>query len=174
MLARCANASSAVQLLKSDLLAADFRRRAELDLETEPDPVPQGRWRLEDQRGQECVACRLLRLLHHRLHRSLEGIEPRHEDTVLFVVHKDAPGLSVKGEWDPLGMRGTNSRDLILKDVFVTADDMLMPPGIFGKTLPNWPHMMATLSPTYMGLAQGAYDFMVDYLKGKTPGQAAD
>lgn len=100
-----------------------------------------------------------------------EGIEPRHEDTVLFVVHKDAPGLSVKGDWDPLGMRGTNSRDLILKDVFVSADDMLMPPGIFGKTLPNWPHMMATLSPTYMGVAQGAYDFMVAYLQGKLPGQ---
>ena len=44
---------------------------------------------------------------------------------MLFVVHKDAPGLSVKGDWDPLGMRGTNSRDLILKDVFVTRDDLL-------------------------------------------------
>ena len=100
-----------------------------------------------------------------------EGVEPRHEDTVLFVVHKDTPGLTVKGEWDPLGMRGTNSRDLILKDVFVTEDDLLMPNGIFGKTLPNWPHMMATLSPTYMGVAQGAYDFTVAYLQGKIPGQ---
>ncbi len=100
-----------------------------------------------------------------------EGIEPRHEDTMLFVVHKDAPGLTVKGDWDPLGMRGTNSRDLILKDVFVTEDDLLMPRGIFGKTLPNWPHMMATLSPTYMGVAQGAYDFTIAYLKGKVPGQ---
>ena len=100
-----------------------------------------------------------------------EGVEPRHEDTMLFVVHKDAPGLTVKGEWDPLGMRGTNSRDLILKDVFVTAEDMLMPRGIFGKTLPNWPHMMATLSPTYMGVAQGAFDFTVAYLKGQVPGQ---
>ena len=100
-----------------------------------------------------------------------EGQEPRHEDTMLFVVHKDAPGLSVKGDWDPLGMRGTNSRDLILKDVFVTEDDMLMPPGIFGKTLAHWPHMMATLSPTYMGVAQGAYDFTVQYLKGQVPGQ---
>ena len=100
-----------------------------------------------------------------------EGQEPRHEDTMLFVVHKDAVGLTVKGDWDPLGMRGTNSRDLILKDVFVTQDDLLMPRGIFGKTLPNWPHMMATLSPTYMGVAQGAYDFTVAYLQGRVPGQ---
>lgn len=98
------------------------------------------------------------------------GEEPRHEDTMIFVVHKDAVGLSVKGEWDPLGMRGTNSRDLILKDVFVTEDDLLMPPGLFIKTLPYWPHMMATLSPTYMGVAQGAYDFTVGYLSGKLPG----
>jgi alkylation response protein AidB-like acyl-CoA dehydrogenase len=100
-----------------------------------------------------------------------EAVEPRHEDTMLFVVHKDAPGLTVKGDWDPLGMRGTNSRDLILKDVFVTEDDLLMPKGIFGKTLPNWPHMMATLSPTYMGVAQGAFDFTVAYLQGRVPGQ---
>ena len=101
-----------------------------------------------------------------------DGIEPRHEDTAIFVVHKDTPGLEVKGDWDPLGMRGTNSRDLILKDVFVTEDDLMMPPGIFIKTLPNYPHMMATLSPTYMGVAQAAYDFTVAYLRGEVPNQA--
>lgn len=100
-----------------------------------------------------------------------EGIDPRHEDTMIFVVPKETKGLDVKGTWDPLGMRGTNSRDLILKDVFVSEDDMMMPKGIFIKTLPYWPHMMATLSPTYMGVAQGAYDFTVQYLRGEVPGQ---
>lgn len=100
-----------------------------------------------------------------------EGIEPRHEDTMIFVVHKDKPGLKVMGEWDPLGMRGTNSRDLVLKDVFVTEDDLLMPRGIFIKTMPHIPHLMITLSPSYMGVAQAAYDFTVDYLRGRVPGQ---
>jgi hypothetical protein len=100
-----------------------------------------------------------------------QGVEPRHEDTMIFVVHKDKPGLKVVGDWDPLGMRGTNSRDLVLKDVFVTEDDLLMPRGIFIKTLPNFPHLMITLSPSYMGLAQSAFDFTVDYLRGKVPGQ---
>jgi alkylation response protein AidB-like acyl-CoA dehydrogenase len=99
-----------------------------------------------------------------------EGVEPRHEDTMLFVVHKDAPGLTVKGDWDPLGMRGTNSRDLILKDVFVTEDDLLMPRGIFGKTLPNWPHMMATLSPTY-GRCAGRLRLHRGLSEGQVPGQ---
>lgn len=99
-----------------------------------------------------------------------EGQEPRHEDTMNFIVHKDAPGLAVQGEWDPLGMRGTNSRDLILKDVFVREEDLMMPPGLFIKTLPNYPHVMATLSPTYMGVAQAAYDFTLAYLRGTVPG----
>ncbi|MHA6686289.1 acyl-CoA dehydrogenase family protein [Mesorhizobium sp. A556] len=102
-----------------------------------------------------------------------EGVEPRHEDTMIFIVHKDTPGLTVTGSWDPLGMRGTNSRDLVLKDVFVTEEDLMMPRGIFIKTLPNWPHMMATLSPTYMGVAQGAFDFTVAYLRGEVAGQSA-
>ena len=100
-----------------------------------------------------------------------EGIEPRHEDTMIFVVSKNAPGLVVQGEWDPLGMRGTHSKDLVLKDVFVSEDDLMMPRGIFIKTLPHWPHLMATLSPTYMGVAQSAYDFTVDYLRGEVAGQ---
>jgi alkylation response protein AidB-like acyl-CoA dehydrogenase len=102
-----------------------------------------------------------------------DGMAPRHEDTMIFVIHKSAPGLTVLGEWDPLGMRGTNSRDLILKDVFVSEDDLMMPKGIFIKTLPHWPHVMATLSPTYMGVAQGAYDFTVAYLRGEVAGQPA-
>ena len=31
-------------------------------------------------------------------------------------------------------------------------------------------HMFATLSPTYMGIAQAAYDFTVAYLRGEVPG----
>ncbi|MBT6099001.1 MAG: acyl-CoA/acyl-ACP dehydrogenase [Marinovum sp.] len=100
-----------------------------------------------------------------------DGKEPAHEDTMDFAVHKDAPGVSIVGDWDPIGMRGTVSRDLILKDVFVTEDDLMMPAGVFGKTLSQWPHMMATLSPTYMGVAQSTYDFTVQYLRGETPAQ---
>ena len=61
------------------------------------------------------------------------------------------------------------SRDLVLKDVFVSEDDLMMPAGVFGKTLSQWPHMMATLTPAYMGVAQSAYDFMT-YLRGETEG----
>ena len=44
-------------------------------------------------------------------------------DTLYLAVPADAPGVSVIGDWDPLGMRGTVSRTLIFKDVFVPDDE---------------------------------------------------
>lgn len=47
---------------------------------------------------------------------------------------------------------------------------MLMPHGVYFEAATRWPHMFLTLSPTYMGLAQAAYDFTVAYLRGELPG----
>src|SRR5918995_4675347 len=46
---------------------------------------------------------------------------PREERTLYLEIPRDAPGVQVSGEWDPLGMRGTVSRDLPLTDVWVPA-----------------------------------------------------
>jgi alkylation response protein AidB-like acyl-CoA dehydrogenase len=91
-------------------------------------------------------------------------------DTLYMAVPAEAPGLTITGDWDPLGMRGTVSRTLILKDVFVTDDAQLMPRGVYYQAASRWPHMFSTLSPTYMGIAQGAYDFTIAYLRGESPG----
>ena len=45
-----------------------------------------------------------------------------------------------------------------------------MPRGVYFQAASRWPHMFLTLSPTYMGLAQAAYDFTVRYLRGEMPG----
>src|SRR6266513_2571829 len=81
-----------------------------------------------------------------------------------------AEGVSVVGDWDPLGMRGTVSRTLLFKDVYVPEDAALMPRGVYFQAAMRWPHMFLTLSPTYVGLAQAAYDFTVRYLRGEVPG----
>ncbi len=91
-------------------------------------------------------------------------------NTLYLAVPADAPGVSVSGEWDPLGMRGTVSRNLLFCDVFVPEGAALMPPGLYFQAATRWPHMFLTLSPTYMGLAQAAFDFCVRYLRGETPG----
>lgn len=87
-------------------------------------------------------------------------------NTLYLAVPSNAPGLQVTGDWDPLGMRGTVSRTLELSDVFVEHDAALMPRGIYFQAASRWPHMFLTLSPTYLGLAQAAYDFTIDYLRG--------
>jgi len=91
-------------------------------------------------------------------------------DSLYLAIDRNAPGVSVVGDWDPLGMRGTVSRTLLFKDVFVAERERLMPEGIYAQAATRWPHMFATLSPTYMGIAQGAYDFTVQYLRGEVAG----
>ena len=59
---------------------------------------------------------------------------------------------------------------LLMKDVFVPESELLMPHGVYFRAATSWPHMFLTLSPTYMGLAQAAYDFTVAYLRGEVPG----
>ncbi|MDP3224075.1 MAG: acyl-CoA dehydrogenase, partial [Rubrivivax sp.] len=92
------------------------------------------------------------------------------KDSLYLAVPADAAGVSVVGDWDPLGMRGTVSRTLLLKDVFVPHTARLMPEGLYWQAAARFPHMFATLSPTYMGIAQAAYDFTVAYLRAELPG----
>ncbi|MCC6776440.1 MAG: acyl-CoA dehydrogenase family protein [Hyphomicrobiales bacterium] len=91
-------------------------------------------------------------------------------NTLYLAIPADAEGVSVTGDWDPLGMRGTVSRTLLLDEVLVPEEAMLMPRGLYFQAATRWPHMFITLSPTYMGLAQAAYDFTVAYLRGEVPG----
>lgn len=95
---------------------------------------------------------------------------PSRRDTLYLAIPRTAPGLRIEGDWDPLGMRATVSRNLIFQDVFVSEDAALMPQGLYFQAASRWPHMFMTLSPTYMGIAQAAYDFTVAYLRGEVPG----
>ncbi|MSR15615.1 MAG: acyl-CoA dehydrogenase [Gammaproteobacteria bacterium] len=99
-----------------------------------------------------------------------EGESLSRRRSLYLAVPAAAEGVKVVGDWDPLGMRGTISRTAIFDDVFVADDEAIMPPGIYHQAAARWPHMFLTLTPTYMGLAQAAYDFTVKYLRGEWPG----
>ncbi len=103
---------------------------------------------------------------------TLEGPGATLRDTLYLAVPGDAPGLSLCGDWDPLGMRGTVSRNLLLQDVFVPESARLMPEGVYHQATLRYPHLFTTLSPTYMGIAQAAYDFTVQYLRAELPGMS--
>lgn len=91
------------------------------------------------------------------------------EDGLRFLsVHSDNPGVRIVGDWDTLGMRGTDSRTLVFEDAFVEADDELLPTGLFDQLAARWPHVYLSLTPTYIGLTRAVVDFVQGYL-GSTP-----
>ena len=96
---------------------------------------------------------------------------PDARDTLYISVPATSAGFFISGEWDPLGMRGTVSRNLAFKDVFVGDAEQLMPRGIYFKGAQTWPAMFFTLAPTYLGIATAAYDFTVKYLRGEVQGE---
>lgn len=99
-----------------------------------------------------------------------EGEQASRRNTLYLAIPAAATGVSIVGDWDPLGMRGTVSRTLLFDDVFVPEEALLMPRGIYMQAAIRWPHMFLTLAPSYMGLAQAAYDFTIRYLRGEQPG----
>ncbi|WP_414708519.1 acyl-CoA dehydrogenase family protein [Ramlibacter sp.] len=100
-----------------------------------------------------------------------EGVKPDPKDTLYLAVPATSEGFAISGDWNPLGMRGTVSRNLAFKDVFVPDEAQLMPRGVYFKGAQTWPAMFFTLAPTYLGLANAAYDFTVQYLRGEVPGE---
>ena len=90
------------------------------------------------------------------------------DDRVRFMgVPADAEGLRIEGDWDPLGMRGTDSRNLLLEDVFVPAENEWLPPGAFNQAADRWPYFYMTLSFSYLGLMRGILDNTGAYLRGE-------
>ena len=92
------------------------------------------------------------------------------KNTMLLAVPAKTNGVKLFGGWDVLGMRATDSRSLDFKDVFVPEDNLLMPPGIYYQAATRWPHMFVSLTPSYLGISQAAFDFTVAYLRGEVEG----
>lgn len=91
----------------------------------------------------------------------------------LLSVRANADGVEIVDNWDPLGMRGTVSRTLLLKDAYVAADDEIMPGGMYDQAARRYPYLFMSLAPSYLGLTKGILDFTRSYLRGEVKGAAA-
>ena len=94
------------------------------------------------------------------------AVVPGDERVRFMGVPGNAEGLSIVGEWDPLGMRGTISKTLIFDDVFVPESNEWLPPGMFDQMAAEFPYFYMTLSFSYLGIMQATIDFTRDYLRG--------
>ena len=84
----------------------------------------------------------------------------------LLGVAADSKGLHIEGDWDPLGMRATDSRNLLLENVFVPQEHEWIPPGMFDQAAARWPYFFMTLSFAYLGLMRAVIDATAEYLIG--------
>ncbi len=92
----------------------------------------------------------------------------------LFIVDRDTPGVSVGKEENKMGIRLSNTTDVVFSDVRVPAANMI---GEEGKGLEYVGTLLARTRPTGMapglGLAQKALDLAVDYCRTReTKGEA--
>ncbi len=85
----------------------------------------------------------------------------------LLGVPANGDGVEIVGDWDPLGMRGTDSRTLVMTDAFVPADYEVLPPGMFDRMIKRFPYFYMSLAFTYIGLMQAVLDYTQRYLRGE-------
>ncbi len=95
---------------------------------------------------------------------------PGEDEIRLLGVPADADGVQIVDDWDPLGMRGTVSRTLLMTDAFVPHANEWMPPGMYNQAALRYPWMFLSLAPSYLGLTGGILDVTAAYLRGELPG----
>lgn len=86
----------------------------------------------------------------------------------LLGVPADGDGVEIVGDWDPLGMRGTDSRTLVMDEVFVPAGNEVLPPGMFNAMVSRFPQFYMSLSFSYLGLMRAVLDATRAYLRGES------
>ena len=92
------------------------------------------------------------------------------QEVLHFAIPFKTDGISILSNWDTLGMRGTGSNDVILRDVFVPAVAIAArrPAGVWH---PMWDMILPVALPMivscYVGLAESAVDLAVASAKGK-------
>jgi alkylation response protein AidB-like acyl-CoA dehydrogenase len=78
-----------------------------------------------------------------------------------------SPGVRIEETWDNLAMRATGSHDVVFEDVFVP-EDLRLPQakGLPASQVSGW-NLLG--SAVYLGIAQAARDFAVQFAKDRVP-----
>jgi alkylation response protein AidB-like acyl-CoA dehydrogenase len=90
------------------------------------------------------------------------------EGLALFFVKRDAAGVAERIRWDAIGMRGTATHGITLKDVFVADADALAIPGAFVKMMQmsrgSFVGNQLAGTAVYVGAAQAVYEQTLEQL----------
>ncbi|MCS3781650.1 acyl-CoA dehydrogenase [Tsukamurella ocularis] len=85
-----------------------------------------------------------------------------------FIVHKDDPGFSVTGYEHKLGIKGSPTAELAFEECRIPAMRMIGDEGTGFKTaLQTLDHTRPTIGAQAVGIAQGALDVAIEYIKDR-------
>ena len=91
---------------------------------------------------------------------------PRGKGISAFVVEKGDPGFTFGAKERKLGIKGSPTRELLLDGVRIPADRIIGEPGTgLPLALRTLDHTRVTIGAQAVGIAQGALDLAVDYVK---------
>ncbi len=83
-----------------------------------------------------------------------------------FVVEKNDAGVSFGAPEKKLGIKGSPTREVYLDNVRIPADRMIGEPGTgFATAMKTLDHTRVTIAAQAIGIAQGALDYAVGYVK---------
>ncbi len=103
-----------------------------------------------------------------------EGNEP---DVAMMLPELSSPGLTVLHNWDAMGLRGTASHDIVADGLIVSkADALVIPQPLLRVVLEAQGQVTSPMTQNrargamgilaiWLGLAQAAFDFTIDYVK---------
>lgn len=91
---------------------------------------------------------------------------PEKEKVGFFYIPKEAEGLEIADNWNVIGMRATESHDLILNDVKVHEKYLVELKGEGPKFQNGW---LLHIPSTYLGIAQAARDYAIDFSLTHSP-----
>ncbi len=84
-----------------------------------------------------------------------------------FLVAQSSAGVSIKETWNMVGMRGTESHDLVLDNVIVSEEDFVeFSKGKRGDKMNGW---LLHIPACYLGIAQAARDYAVKFAVEYSP-----
>lgn len=92
--------------------------------------------------------------------------EERTKGITLFIVEKDTPGLSFGKEEDKMGIRGSITREVLLENVRVPAENMLGKEGEgFGILMNVFNETRPIVGAQAVGIAKGAFNYVLNYIQ---------
>jgi alkylation response protein AidB-like acyl-CoA dehydrogenase len=94
----------------------------------------------------------------------LDGCDSAEDGMMSALVPATQPGVSVAGDWNVMGMRGTNSLSMRF-DTFVERSQ-LIGSGVPGEiSRADWSGFALGYVATYLGIGQAAFEYLLEFIK---------